>query len=235
METRQIEYRFILDNAPVATFPLVFDAMTMRPLMPPPTEVPDWCRLDCERCAGCRLPDDTPLCPAALRIADVLAWSQHLDSWRPLRLEVRAGGRTTTIDTTAQRAVSSLMGLLIATSGCPDTEFLRPMARFHQPVADELETAFRAVSTYLMAQYLAAQRGHPEDETIDGLRARYRRINDINQAFCQRLRRAVHADAVPNAMIILDCFAKAVPGMLDDALSELAGLFETGSRDLPAA
>ena len=127
------------------------------------------------------------------------------------------------------------MGLLIATSGCLDTEFLRPMARFHQPVADELETAFRAVSTYLLAQYLAAQRGHPEDETIDGLRARYRRINDINQAFCQRLRRAVQADAVPNAMIILDCFAKAVPGMLDDALSELAGLFETGSQDLPAA
>lgn len=235
METRQIEYRFILDNAPVARFPLVFDAATMRPLTPPPTDAPDWCRLDCERCEACRQADDTPFCPAALRIADLLAWSQHLDSWQPLHLEVRTGGRTTAIDTTTQRAVSSLMGLLIATSGCPDTEFLRPMARFHQPVADEIETAFRAVSTHLMAQYLAAQQGRPADETVDGLRTRYRRLNDINQAFCRRLRRAVDADAIPNAMIILDCFAKAVPDMLDDALSELAGLFEPCTQDRPAA
>ncbi|SDI22952.1 DUF6901 family protein [Propionivibrio dicarboxylicus] len=235
METWRIDYRFILDNAPVASFPLVFDAATMRPLTPLPTDAPAWCRLDCQRCAGCRQADDTPFCPAALRLAELLAWSQHLDSWRPLHLEVRAGGRTTTVDTTAQRAVSSLMGLLIATSGCPDTEFLRPMARFHQPVADEIETAFRAVSTCLLAQYVAAQAGRRGDETIDGLRARYGRLHDINRALCDRLRNAVDADSIPNAMIILDCFAKAVPGMIDDALSELAGLFEAYPQDLPGA
>ena len=88
----------------------------------------------------------TAQCPAALRMADLLDWSASLSSFDQVELTVITGERTTTARTTAQRAISSLMGLLIATSGCPQTAFCVPMARFHLPLANEMETAYRAAS-----------------------------------------------------------------------------------------
>ena len=56
-----------------------------------------------------------------------------------IRLEVTTTDRFVAQDTSAQKGISSMMGLIIATSGCPHTAFLRPMARFHQPLAGELD------------------------------------------------------------------------------------------------
>jgi len=50
-------------------------------------------------------------------------------------------------------ALSSLIGLYMATGGCPVMERLKPMARFHLPFADEEETMFRAMSAYLLDHY----------------------------------------------------------------------------------
>jgi hypothetical protein len=40
----------------------------------------------------------------------------------------------------------------VATSGCRYTAYFKPMARFHLPFANEEETAYRAISMYLLSQ-----------------------------------------------------------------------------------
>jgi hypothetical protein len=135
----------------------------------------------------------------------------------------------------AQRAVSSLMGLLIATCGCPDVAWLRPMARFHLPLATEEETIYRATSMYLLAQYFRQRAGSEPDLSLQGLRARYQRLHEINVAMAERLRSAVGKDAPVNAVVLLDLFAKAMPYSVDASVAELEYLFraylETGDTD----
>ncbi len=57
-------------------------------------------------------------------------------------------------ETTAQQAMSSVLGLIMATAGCPWTDRLRPMARFHLPFASEAETVYRSVCMFLLARDL---------------------------------------------------------------------------------
>ena len=137
MNTWHIEYRFTAGDGTTTAFALAFDAQTLQPLDTQRTDTPAWAALGRHQCTHCPLQAaQTAQCPAALRMADLLDWSASLSSFEQVELTVITGERTTTARTSAQRAISSLMGLLIATSGCPQTAFLRPMARFHLPLAN---------------------------------------------------------------------------------------------------
>lgn len=226
MNTWHIEYRFTCGDGSTRAFALTFDAPSMHPLHTPRHCAPAWTALDSHRCAQCPLnAAHSPQCPAALRLADLLDWSASLSSFDQVELTVITGERTITAHTTAQRAISSLMGLLIATSGCPQTAFLRPMARFHLPLANEMETAYRAASMYLLAQYFVERKGAPADYNLDGLRQRYRGLHQVNIGLSKRLREAAASDSSPNAVVLLDCFAQALPDMIDDALVDLEPFF----------
>lgn len=226
MQPVQIEYRFALPGQEATRFVLAFDGATMVPLTPLREPSPFWARLDFHRCPHCPLPaDQSPDCPAAARLADLLEWCGELVSHESLRLTVVTPERTTVAETTAQRAVSSLMGLIMATSGCPHCEFLRPMARFHLPLSSESETIYRAASMYLLAQYFVERRGRPADLELQGLQRHYADLHGVNVALCGRMRAAVTHDSSVNAVIVLDCFARALPATIDDALSGLEPLF----------
>jgi hypothetical protein len=226
MQPVQIEYRFELPGQVATCFRLDFDRETMAPLTPFHQPVPFWAKLDFHRCPHCPLPSEPAAdCPAAARLADLLAWCAALVSHESLRLTVVTPERTTIAETTAQRAVSSLMGLIMATSGCPHSEFLRPMARFHLPLASESETIYRAASMYLLAQYFVEREGRPADLELQGLQRHYEDLHRVNLALCDRMRAAVTEDSSVNAVIVLDCFAKALPATIEDALSELEPLF----------
>lgn len=226
MNTWHIEYRFTAGDGATTAFALAFDAQTLQPLGAQRTDAPAWTALGRHQCTHCPLqatPDTQ--CPAALRVADLLDWSASLSSFEQVELTVMTSERTTTARTSAQRAISSLMGLLIATSGCPQTAFLRPMARFHLPLANETETAYRAASMYLLAQYFVERKGGVADYDLDGLRQRYRGLHQVNMGLSKRLREAAASDSSPNAVVLLDCFAQALPDMIDDALGDLEPFF----------
>ena len=80
--------------------------------------------------------------------------------------------RTVYAETTAQQAMSSVLGLIMATAGCPWTDHLRPMARFHLPFANEAETLYRSVSMFLLSRELAGLGAAPAVATgcADGRR-----------------------------------------------------------------
>lgn len=189
--------------------------------------LPDWTQLDTERCPDCPLRNSaTTHCPMAIALIDLLEYSSSINSFSPLAVSIEMPEREIHSTVTAQRAISSLMGLLIATCACPDVSWLRPMARFHQPLASEEETIFRATSIYLLAQYFRQKSGEEPDYSLAGLSTRYQRLHQINIAMAARLRGAIERDASVNAVILLDLFAKAMPYSVDDSVAELAYLFD---------
>lgn len=52
-----------------------------------------------------------------------------------------------------QIGLYSLLGLVMATSGCPHLDFLRPLALHPLPFSSIHETVFRVSSSYLTEQY----------------------------------------------------------------------------------
>lgn len=191
------------------------------------TSPPIWASLRQNQCPSCSLsPDTTPYCPAALQVAHVVASFADCSSFEEVTVTVRTEQRAYTKDVTLQVAVSSLIGLLMATSGCPVMEYLKPMARFHLPFASGEETEFRMVSMYLIAQLKRQARGLPPDWTLEGLKEIYAKVTQINASFAGRLREAASNDANINALVNLDCFAKAAPWVVKTKLNELDPLFE---------
>lgn len=222
-----IHYSFTFGDGRRLDYPVRLDAETLAPLEPLPKAPPEWTWVSRHQCEGCRLdPDRHPLCPAALRLigpardfGDVLAHERVV-----LRVETRE--RVVTTETSSQTAVSSLLGLLMAASGCPHTAFFRPMARFHLPLASEEETIYRAASMYLLGQYFRNREGRTPDLELTGLVDLYRRLAEVNRGMAQRLREASREDSTVNAVVLLDLFTKSLPAAVDDALEELRPLFD---------
>jgi len=158
-----------------------------------------------------------------------------LKSFDRIRVEVVTPERRIHQETTVQKGVSSLMGLLIATSGCPWTVFLKPMARFHLPLASHDETLYRASSMYMLAQYFVHKSGRQPDLTLTQLSIIYQQLQNINTAMADRLRAASRTDSTVNAIILLDMLAKTMPYAVDDRLDELSHLFDAYMTDLPSA
>jgi len=224
-----LSYRFGLPGGRVEEINLDLDAETIElraSFLPQPAQQAPWTDLKCHQCPGCALSADTNRsCPVAASLVGVVRAFDDILSFEEVDLEVQMADRRLSQRTTAQKATRSAIGVLIATSGCPDTAFLRPMARFHLPLSSEEETIYRAVSMYLLAQYFNARDGGDFDIHLEGLKARYDRLDIINQCLVKRLRSATVADSSINAMIGLDAMAKAIPFVVEDSVEELRYLF----------
>jgi hypothetical protein len=193
----------------------------------PPVEKPGWTQLSCHQCENCPLKEsEHQHCPAALSLVDLLPIGEKLMSYDTLNVTVITEERTVIQRTAAQRAISSLMGLLLAISGCPITAIFQPMARFHLPFANEDETIYRVTSMYALAQYFVHWDGREMDLSLDSLTKTFAEIQNVNKAMAKRLREATTTDASTNAIIILDTYAHAVPFFVEDSLDNLRDLFE---------
>jgi hypothetical protein len=191
-----------------------------------PEKLPFWTKLDFHQCPNCSLGSEQyPYCPTAVHYVTLLPLFENLMSHEEVDVSIFTTQRITFKKVSAQKAVSSLMGLINATSGCPHTIFFRPMARFHLPFADSYETTYRVASMYLLTQYFLKQAGKNFDIELDGLKQIYKDIQIIDQAMIDRLRVAVKKDVVINALTILDALAKLVPMAIEESLEEIQHLF----------
>jgi len=199
-------------------------------------DAPAWAKLDFRKCPNCPLQSsDTPLCPVAKRLPPLMEIANHVQSYDRIVVEVKTGNRQVREETTAQRALSSLLGLIMASSGCPHTEYLRPMARFHLPLADEEETVYRATSMYLLSQYFLNRHQQPADLSLNGLITLYHELQAVNVALADRIRAASQKDTAANAIVLLDLFAKGIPYVIEDSLEELRPLFSAYFNEIDAA
>ncbi|NLG77623.1 MAG: hypothetical protein GX535_15440, partial [Xanthomonadaceae bacterium] len=147
-------------------------------------------------------------------------------SYDTVRVTVESEERSVTATLSAQQALASLMGLVMASSGCPKTAVFRPMARFHLPFSSESETAYRVAAMYLVAQHFAHRDGAPSDLNLDQLERVYRGVHAVNRGMAQRLRAATRQDAIVNAIVLLDVYSSLVPAAIHDILDEIRPAFE---------
>lgn len=222
----KIKYIFRWPDAGENSYELVLDGATLDIISPRPGEIPQWAMLDFNKCPSCPLDArNSPYCPLALALVSLNSSFAHLASYEKVHVSVVTDERTTMKDTTAQQAVSSLMGLISPCSGCPHTRFFKPMARFHQPFATEQETIYRASSMYMLAQYFLEAEGRKADHGIAGLNDIYWSLHEVNTYCAMRLRHGASNDSTVNAVVLLDMFAKSMPYAIDESLEELGHLF----------
>lgn len=226
MQAIQIRYRFRLPDQNNREISLRLDPETLQLTGHLPERLPDWTRLDFEQCGHCPLTvAEVPHCPLAASLVGVIDISREVLSHDEVEVTVITAERAIQSRTTAQRGISAVMGLISATSGCPHTRFLKPMARYHLPFATEEETLYRAASMYLLAQYFRRLHGRDADLDLAGLAEFYHNLQAVNQAMMQRIRSASEKDAAANALVLLDLFAKAMPYSIEDSLEEVRYLF----------
>jgi hypothetical protein len=165
-------------------------------------------------------------CPLAANLVNIVEPFDRLLSYDEVHVDVATEDRVISQDTTAEQGISSMMGLVIATSGCPHAAFFKPMARFHLPLANPAETIYRAASMYLLAQYFMKQNGRETDLQLTGLSEIYSNIQIVNASTAKRLRAATETDSSLNAIVLLDMFAKTLSHAIEDSLVEIRYLFE---------
>ena len=144
-EPLAIRYRFDLPDGSQKTFNFTFDPASFRLSTPPPADAAVLDRTGIQPVR--QLPAEPCLAPAlSCRVADGgrLEPLNTLVSFDTVGVTVLQSERTVYAETTAQQAMSSVLGLIMATAGCPWTDRLRPMARFHLPFANEAETLIEA-------------------------------------------------------------------------------------------
>lgn len=228
----EISYRFTSDDTAL-DFAVHLDSRTLEYIFPQRETTPDWTRVEAGRCAGCPLDPETRVrCPLALAMVDLVEHCGLVLSYAEVEATVVTPERTVTRRTSAQKAISSLLGLVMATSGCPHLNFLKPLARFHLPFATREETLFRSASAYLLAQYFLRLRGESSDLDLTGLRTAYARLQAINAGMVERLRHVSSGDANVNALVLLDLFAQDIPFAIDERLHDIEYLFLPYLQDL---
>lgn len=189
---------------------------------------PTWCDLEYKKCPNCPLnKDNNPHCPLALRLIPFVEMKSCV-SYDMVTCRVSMDDKVIEKHTTAQEAFSSLLGLVMATSGCPHTSFFKPMAWFHQPFSSEYETIMRACSSFLLAKHFERETHFKDTQLFNELKNIYEEIHTINVQIAKRIQRDSSGDSAMNAIVLLDIFTSDFAHALEDDLGVLKQIFGHG-------
>lgn len=224
-------YRFEFTDGPTKEFDIRLDRNTLALLDKPTKEPPEWTRLDTCRCANCPLTGKATHCPVAVNVAHVVESFKDTVSYDKALVTVETEERSYQKQTSAQRGLSSIIGIYNVTSDCPILDRLRPMVRFHLPFASIDEGMYRAISMYLTAQYFVMRRGGEPDWNLKGLERLYNDIAIVEQGLSVRYRHASRNDANVNAMILLSVLGQEIRLLLQDRLRRVEEWFPRGLFD----
>ena len=185
-----------------------------------------WAELENNQCSHCPLSKDQhKYCPAAASIGLVAQKFADVKSYVETLVAVITPDRTYLKKTTTQEALQGLFGLTMATCGCPHLNFLKPMARFHLPFANETETMVRSLSFYLLRTFLKQTSQGVLTIDLARLNEANEKVKIVNQHLVARLRSLGHGDADMNAVIILDTFVSLLTAQISRSFEDLRPLF----------
>jgi hypothetical protein len=222
-EPQRIRYRFDLPDGSQRSLDFTFDPKDFRLSNAPPPAAPFWADLKFNQCANCPLnAAEHRHCPAALQMARAIEPLEAMVSFDTVGVTVIQAERAIYAETSAQQAMSSVLGLIMATAGCPWTDRLRPMARFHLPFATEAETVYRSIGMYLLARELAGSQG----SGFAALETLYENLHVVNRGMSRRLGAATRTDPVQNAMALLDAYTTLLPAAIESSLEDLKPYFD---------
>src|SRR3989338_3290428 len=128
------QYIFTLPNGERKEFMTQLDRKTLSYLKPERASYPEWTALTYRKCANCPLNEqEHPRCPAAEGLVDIVEQFADAVSYDSTQVRVEADDRSYEHQMPLQKGLSGLIGLRMATSGCPVVRRLRPMTRHHLP------------------------------------------------------------------------------------------------------
>ena len=218
-------YKYIIrfDDGEEKVVDIQLDPDTLNILPKKNADIPQWAHLDFVKCDIC--PYDSAsckYCPIALNLSEVTKLFPDKVSATVVDVRVVTREREYFKRTSLASALSSIIGIYMATSGCQELDILKPMVRHHLPFATLNETTYRSISSYLLQQYFQKQKGLEPDWELKKLAKAYETIEVLNRAMVDRIRKSSANDANYSAVIILDVFAKMVPWAIDESLSAKA-------------
>ncbi|MBI4423117.1 MAG: hypothetical protein HY554_05290 [Elusimicrobia bacterium] len=232
-EDKVFEYQFSFPDRSSAKVTVRLDAETLAVIQDPPDPAPDWTKLAFRQCPNCPLkPAEHPLCPVAANLHQIVHVFKDAVSFNQVDVAVSSGSRQIQKTASIAEALTSLIGIYMAASGCPIMDRLRPMLLTHMPFATGLETFYRSVGTYLLGQFFIQEAGGKPDWSLKRLNAASQEIQTVNRAFCLRLKSLGIGDGIVNAVAHLDCFASLTGSLLiQRQLGKLRQLFAAYLRD----
>lgn len=226
-----IEYRFHLDDGEAQVFkhylhPETFD-LADGPDPDSDSPPPAWTALGFRQCRHCPLDEDEhPLCPAAARLHGLVSRFEHTRSIDPVKLMVITPERRVAQKLDLQHALASMLDLVLPTCGCPKTAYLKPLARFHLPLASEEENVFRVTGMYLLGQYFLDNGSERRQAPFQGLATLYSDLHVLNSALVKRIQSATRSDSIKNAIALIDVYSMLVPLLIEEQLAEMRAFFE---------
>jgi hypothetical protein len=162
----------------------------------------EWTQLSHCQCAHCPLSRvEYNHCPAAVDLQKVVEDFQNLPAVKKAKVRVVTPDREYLKEVELDEGVRSLMGVIMATSACPILEQLKPNAFHHLPFATMDEFVMRSTSMYLMRQYFRYRGGEQPDWELQGLIRLNQDLQQLNQAFWQRIHSGCESDSNLKALL----------------------------------
>ncbi|MDJ0782497.1 MAG: hypothetical protein QNJ22_11030 [Desulfosarcinaceae bacterium] len=220
------DYSFEWSDRPAARFTMTLNPHDLTLVQPDDIAPAPWTRLSKEQCACCPLAEtDHPHCPVAVNLQDLVTAFKDRVSFDDCIVRCVTPQRTYLKNTAVMDGLASIFGIVMATSGCPIMDFLKPMARFHLPFASIEETTMRSTSMFLLRQYFS----HRDDPTrcfnFEPLENHYSRVQEVNEGLLARINSLGHNDADKNALVTLHSLSQFLSIEIDYSLEALADLF----------
>lgn len=227
--SRTYQYTFDFPDGRKTSFVVSLDSISQCanscPLPPPP-----WARLEHHQCEVCPLlQDDYLFCPVAVSISTLIAEFSSTVSYSACKVSCVAPERTIVKETTVQDGLASILGLLMATSGCPIMEPLRPLARFHLPFSTVDESLFRFLAAYMIRQYYLHTKRDKGDFDLKNIKEGYSLVRQVNKGMLKRIMDISKRDADKNAIVNLNSVAQILEFEADDNFETLSYLFSSDS------
>lgn len=226
--TYHIRYAFRFENGKTEHFDIPLDSQTLILLWPREENLPAWTKLEYRQCLCCTLTKENELyCPVAENLSRVVFRFKRILSYEKCTVRCQTNERTYVKKTSVMEGLSSIMGVVMATSRCPIMELFRPMARFHLPFSTPEETLVRSTSFYMLRQYFEFKSHHHADLDLRKLKAHCEKLQVLNEGLLARIKALREEDTDKNALLVFHSMSQILSMEITAKMQSIAYLFSS--------
>jgi len=222
----RIRYLFNFENQNSHRFDLSLDPRSIVIVEAGLEKPPSWTALDYHQCRCCPLDKkEHPNCPLAVNMAKIVSRFKEIISHAPCTVRCITPERTYIKKTTVTEGLSSILGIVMATSNCPVMELFKPMARFHLPFSTLEETLVRSTSLYLLRQYFEYTKKRSPDLGLKKFNEHYQKVQQVNNGLFSRINGLNKKDSDKNAILVFHSLAQILSMEIKTNLQSIEHLF----------
>jgi hypothetical protein len=225
----RFDYQFQFEDGFTKNYPIALDPKTLSLIpMKHYHHAPDWIHLKYHQCSNCPLDIEKHRhCPIAANMMELVETFKDVLSYHHCTVVCETEDRTYSKKTSIMEGLSTIFGVIMATSDCPIMDFLKPMARFHLPFSSVEETTVRTASMYLLGQYFKYKNRNDIKIDFKTLENHYGQVKLVNEGIIKRISSVGNKDADKNAVVTLHSISLFLSMEIDYSLSTLEYIFIT--------